>query len=80
MPHKTKKEKIIAFYRRKLKLLGETKEPLPLKEETRPAQTPTEITASYFLSDLRKSFLLAAVVIALEISLYFATISNYLKF
>lgn len=80
MPRKTKKEKIIAFYRRKLKLLGETKEPLPFKEEARPAQTPTEITAPYFLSDLQKSLLLAAVVIALEISLYFVTISNYLKF
>jgi hypothetical protein len=64
MPKKTKKEKIIAFYRRKLKLLGETKEPVPPKEETNP----------YFLSDLRKSFILGAVVVALEISLYFANI------
>ncbi len=95
MPKKTKKEKIIAAYRKRLKLLEEqqtfTSKPLaeeqPKKEEkitisqVQPDLTKEDMTIShYFRSDLKKSLILIGFIIALEIFLYFATIKHYLGF
>lgn len=38
-----------------------------------------KITTQYFFSDLKKSLLIIAFIIALEFVLYFATINNYLS-
>ncbi len=90
MPKKTKKEKIIAAYRKRLKLLEEQQiEPqtFPKKEEeiviseVKPDLTKEDQTIShYFKSDLKKSLILIGFIIALEIFLYFATIKHYLGF
>jgi hypothetical protein len=89
MPKKTKKEKILAEYRRKLKLLKEstvfTPKPQPTakKEEKISPQSPISpqtkklnkednFISSYFVNDLKKSFLISFLLIALEIFLYFA--------
>lgn len=88
MPHKTKREKIIAEYRKRLRLLSPT--PVPTLQEKIPEappekkpvikETDSDISATlYFKKDLKKSLLLIAIVITLEIFLYFATINNYLK-
>lgn len=88
MPKKTKKEKILAAYRKKLRLL----------EQTRPSETPsvlgnlkheiktksinknafqakkTELVPApkFFFVDLKKSLILIVLIVALEIGLYFA--------
>jgi hypothetical protein len=91
MPKKTKKEKILAEYRRKLKLLKEstvfTPKPQPTiknkKEEKILPQSPIlpqtkklnkedNFISSYFVNDLKKSFLISFLLITLEIFLYFA--------
>jgi hypothetical protein len=89
MPKKTKKEKILAEYRKKLKLLKEspvfTPKPQPTakKEEKILPQSPISpqtkklnkednFISSYFVNDLKKSFLISFLLIALEIFLYFA--------
>jgi hypothetical protein len=97
MPKKTRKEKIIANYRRKLKLLqnqpmtttqnieiGMIKKQAisSLKTTTHIEHESTEETnliTSYFKTDLKKSLILIAVIIGLEIFLYFATIKQYLR-
>ncbi len=96
MPKRTKREKIISDYRKRLKLLHDNKiiiqrsSPLvPLSQSTelnRDEKKPKVIeiendfqTAVYFKKDFKKSLILIAAVIALEISLYFASINNYLK-
>jgi len=101
MPKKTRKEKIIAEYRKRLKLLqlnqnnasyipsvpekpiesstlSQKPETIQKKEKTYGNEEDSLIT-SYFKKDFQKSLLLIAIVITLEISLYFATINNYLK-
>ncbi len=72
MPKKTRKEKILAAYRKRLSVSEQ-----PLKIE--PSNEEKQIT-NYFFFDLKKSLILIAIVITLEISLYFATINHYLKF
>lgn len=96
MPKKTKKEKIIAQYRRKLKLLERLQAPPSFNKEvisnqnSKKATNKTELnitfekknedkdikTVSFFLADLRKSFILIGIIIALEILLYFVRIIN----
>jgi hypothetical protein len=83
MPKKTKKEKIIAAYRKKLRLL-ERAEVKPVVLETRAEekkqvkqtvqvkQSEKTTPPKYFFSDLGKSLILIFLVIALEIGLYFA--------
>lgn len=76
MPKKTKKEKLLASYRKKLKLLE--RQTLPIKaplliNRVVPIKKEIQIT-SYFLNDLKKSLFLIGVIIALEISLYFVRI------
>lgn len=88
MPKKTKKEKILAAYRKKLRSLEQNNNRYSGKRpsenrEVRPESRNDSGTASvlatqndplpkYFFLDLRKSFILITFIIALEISLYFA--------
>ncbi len=89
MPKKTKREKIMAAYRNKLRLLQQQsiKTDLPpvritaknepvipvLNKQAELSDEEKQIN-HYFLVDLKKSLVLIAIVITLEISLYFATI------
>lgn len=92
MPKKTKKQKIIAAYRKKIKLLQNTiPQPLPSTpaievRTTQPPEQPKEKTIlpetqsfNFFISDFKKSLLLSFTIIALEIIFYSARIYNYLK-
>ena len=86
MAKKTRKEKIIAQYRRKLQLL-ETRsdnrisppvidEPVETKQvisKTFDLSEDDQMTKKYFISDFKKSLIIIVTVIALEIGLYFAT-------
>ena len=91
MPKKTKKEKIIAIYRNKLRILHSTQPTIPEKvlQKAVPERSNEEhfilseqdkTTAAFFIADFKKSMFLILGIIALEIILYFATINNYLKF
>ncbi len=89
MPKKTKKQKIIAEYHRKLQQLKNQPSPSYIQEkkvnEEPKKEEPEEIIEiepkknNYFLADFKKSFFLSAAIIALEILFYFATIKDYLK-
>jgi len=89
MPKKTKKEKIIAEYHRKLKLLQNQSSPVyqqPIKLEKKiEKEEPEKIidkpskNNNFFLIDFKKSIFLTVAIITLEILFYFATIKNYLK-
>lgn len=94
MPKKTKKEKIIAEYRKKLRLLQSNQSQEPMVSTTAPSLPTTPVPekkrqvieteedsliTTYFKKDFKKSLFLIAIVITLEFSLYFATINNYLK-
>jgi len=82
MPKKTKKEKILAEYRKKIKLLNRSL--TRLLASAKPESTKTPVVANeppnkensqflfYFRQDFRKSFLIVIFIIALEIGLYFA--------
>ncbi|MFA6017423.1 MAG: hypothetical protein WC744_05035 [Patescibacteria group bacterium] len=82
MPKKTKKEKLLAQYHKKLRLLEnrqtvaspvqakvEIKERIPVVEN----KIKTEINEppQYFFSDLKKSLLLILVIVGIEVGLYF---------
>ena len=86
MPKKTKKEKILALYHKKIRLLESKQTTIPATVPTTvpttqsPASMPIanqEIKISpinqYFFSDLKKSLILITLIIGLEISLYFVT-------
>ncbi len=75
MPKKTKKEKLLALYHRKIRLL-ENRQTIISPVQTK---VPTSILipspsqpSQYFFSDLKKSLILITLIIGLEISLYFA--------
>ncbi|MFA6533369.1 MAG: hypothetical protein WCT22_05250 [Patescibacteria group bacterium] len=83
MPKKTKKEKLLALYHKKLRLLENrhtTVSPVQAKvvfEEQIPVienkiKTAVNEPPQYFFSDLKKSLLLIVLILGLEISLYFA--------
>ncbi|MCS6956798.1 MAG: hypothetical protein NZM02_03080 [Patescibacteria group bacterium] len=88
MPKKTKKEKIIAQYRKKIRLLSfnqENKNNISqnnnnkhsIKKETKEIKQiekdkDKSFFNKYFLLDLKKSLFLIILIIALEIGLYFA--------
>ena len=86
MAKKTRKEKIIAQYRRKLQLL-ETKPSNIIsptitdkhveKKQIVSAQVDLSVEdqtiKKYFISDFKKSVIIIVTVVALEIGLYFAT-------
>jgi len=85
MPKKTKKEKILAEYRKKLKLLNTNNKVFnsnrnikDKKEETSINQSRKIIkakenhdTSFHFLNDLKKSLLISLFLIIIEIILYF---------
>jgi len=88
MAKKTRKEKIIAQYRRKLQLLETKTEPSvkiaspvidkPVKNTQEISQVMGQsendlITKKYFVSDFKKSLVIIVTIVALEIGLYFAT-------
>lgn len=84
MPKKTKKEKLLASYHRKIRLLENrqtvasqvpTKIPAAtsiqaVSHETKPVVT--EPVNQYFYSDLKKSLLLIILIVGVEFGLYFA--------
>ena len=88
MPKKTKKEKLLAFYHRKIRLLENehmdtsATPSIYLSSAPKPIVNPPnqminqEIKTlpinQYFFSDLKKSLILITLIIGLEISLYFA--------
>ena len=83
MPKKTKKEKLLASYHRKIRLLENRQmitSPVPTKIPSA-ASTPiiasheikhvvTEPVNQYFFSDLKKSLLLIILIVGVEVSLY----------
>ena len=82
MPKKTRKEKLLASYHRKLRLLENketTASPVQIKITTSKIipETKTEIAEQvnqYFFSDLKKSLLLITLIIGVEVGLYFANL------
>lgn len=87
MPKKTRKEKIIAQYRKKIKLLDQQnnysliekksleKQPDIKKiEENNNLNKNNSSDNKYFFNDLKKSLIITFLIIALEISLYFANL------
>jgi len=86
MPKKTKKEKILAEYRKKIKLLDQaqtikTYQPSqPIKPTQIIPEKPADETQTkednrlliYFHKDVQKSLLIITFIIALEFALYFA--------
>ncbi|PIQ72169.1 hypothetical protein COY13_00570 [Candidatus Roizmanbacteria bacterium CG_4_10_14_0_2_um_filter_36_35] len=83
MPKKTKKEKLLAVYRKRLHLLEQaSQQPLTKMPEPTPSLTSETVSKTtvneqvvaprYFFTDLRKSLILVVIIIALEIGLYFA--------
>ncbi len=96
MPKKTRKEKIIAEYRKRMKLLQQmnltSPENINLQAEVTDKQIVTppaklqEMAAEektdqskkiFFIQDLKKSLLFIVIIITLEITIYFGTISKY---
>lgn len=70
MPKKTKKEKLLASYHKKLHLL-ESKQ-TPKQSNIGTAEASTFEPPKYFFSDLKKSLILIVAVLGIEILLYFA--------
>ncbi len=83
MPRKTKKQKIVAEYKRKLRTLPQQSTNLELqvrqKEVVVPKKTnPGRIEklqkdTSYIASDLRKTIILSVLAIGAELVIYFVT-------
>jgi len=89
MPKKTKEQKIIANYRKKLKLLQQqtyippletTKPKIVIQQINKPIVQENEsikkdeLLKKFFFQDLTKSILLIALIVTLEIVLYFVRI------
>lgn len=67
MARKTRKEKIIANLRRELKA---TKTSVPKKAKQPADKAPTN-TVAYVIGDLKRTLILSALAISLELMLYF---------
>ncbi|MEK7522526.1 MAG: hypothetical protein AAB569_03025 [Patescibacteria group bacterium] len=84
MPKKTKKEKILASYHRKIRLLEnrqmitspvQVKTPVTVEINTFENKIKPEVIEpvnQYFFSDLKKSLLLIVLIVGVEVGLYFA--------
>ena len=81
MPKKTKKEKLLALYHRKIRLLENRHANTFVTPSMSLSPAPKTIVNQeikvlpinqYFFSDLKKSLILITLIIGLEISLYFA--------
>ncbi len=83
MPKKTKKEKVLAMYHKKLRMLENSRVttdqvqikipisiPSPTFDKVKPATS--EPVNQYFYSDLKKSLLLIVIILGIEVSLYAA--------
>jgi len=88
MPRKTKRDKIIATYHKKIKYLEKqltTEKNIIVEEEKieperQIDQSPNDQQfVEYFFSDLKKSLILISLIISVEIGLYYASINNYFK-
>lgn len=83
MPKKTKKEKVLAMYHKKLRLLknrevvstsAQTKIQIsaaPSHSSNKVKPVTIEPVNQYFYSDFKKSLLLITAILGLEVSLYF---------
>jgi len=74
MPKKTKKEKLLATYHKKLRLLEKKEVTTPSIQTKIKVVAPTngnEPVNQFFYSDLRKSILLIILILGIEVSLYF---------
>ncbi|MEK7633990.1 MAG: hypothetical protein AAB437_04060 [Patescibacteria group bacterium] len=82
MPKKTKKEKLLALYHRKIRLLENKHTGIPITPPIsifpepklmikQKAKVETMPVNQYFFSDLKKSLILIILIIGLEVSLYF---------
>ncbi|OGK10736.1 hypothetical protein A2767_07010 [Candidatus Roizmanbacteria bacterium RIFCSPHIGHO2_01_FULL_35_10] len=81
MTRKTKEEKKLAEYRRRLKLLGQSAKPKIAVEENEPKKNIETISKvkseqSFFKKDLRKSLIFISLIITLEFAIYFATMNR----
>ena len=81
MPKKTKKEKILALYHRKIRLLENKQTITPIIPSTTQSPAPMPIVNQeikisplnqYFFSDLKKSLILITLIIGLELLFYYA--------
>ncbi len=81
MPKKTKKEKILALYHKKIRLLESKQTTIPATVPTTPSPAPMPIIKQetkisplnqYFFSDLKKSLILITLIIGLELLFYYA--------
>ena len=76
MPKKTKKEKLLASYPKKIRLLEKKQTITPVISSPSPVPVVKQEIKNfpvnqYFFSDLKKSIILTTLIIGLEISLYF---------
>ena len=76
MPKKTKKEKLLAMYHRKLRLLEDREVVVPVSTLTSVFNNKTipviiQPVNQYFFSDLKKSLLLIVLILGIEVGLYF---------
>jgi len=87
MPKKTKKEKLLALYHKKLKSLENrsatpqveityrSQKQIPVQkqeEKVIPVTSEDKLLNKYFFSDLKKSLILIVLIIGVEVSLYAA--------
>lgn len=88
MSRKTREEKKIAAYRKRLQLLQQINQPKSNDQSekvTKPATPLTEkipetaVKQDFFIKDLKKSLFIIFLIITLEIIVYFVTIKDYLK-
>ena len=87
MPKKTRREKILAQQRKRAHIVPQFSEKVIEKTSPiipiAPTQTITlreedVFLKTHFMLDLKKSSILIAIVITLEIVIYFGTMNNYL--
>ena len=85
MTRKTKEEKKIAAYRKKLQLLQEITRAKNIDQPKKVSEPPNEKTIEtieseptpiHFIKDLKKSLLVILLISALEIIIYFARINR----
>lgn len=92
MSKKTKRQKVIAAYRNKLRLLQKDQQSQIITQREKPLEKKAVNTVqkpniaaelmfyrTYFIQDFRKSILLIGIILTLEIALYYGTINNYLR-
>jgi len=80
MPKKTRRQKVLSKERRIKFLLKQTPQQDEILKEKVVGTTkidPVTSDVSYFTSDLKRSLFFIAIVITLEIIVYFGTINRY---